>query len=95
MSYEDWTCDFEKGAMLLVVLLTLLILSVGCDFQYTMYKPGASQQETLQDSYQCKQESRGFRYLSTGSAAAASDSPDWDLYKSCMEARGYTITVKD
>lgn len=92
MSNDDQSWN---GTTLMGALLMLLTLTAGCDFQYTMHKAGASQQETLQESYQCKQESRGYSYLSTGSAAAASDSPNWDLYKSCMEARGYTITVKD
>ena len=95
MLHDDWSYAFCKGATMLVILLLLVPLTAGCDFQYTMYKPGATQQQTLQDSYQCKQESRGYGYLSTGATAAAGDSLNWDLYKSCMEARGYTITVKD
>lgn len=95
MSYDDWACNFEKDATLLIILLTLLILTAGCGFHYTYNKPGVSQQQRAQDDYQCKQESRGYSYLSTGSAAAGGDSLNWELYKSCQEARGYTVEIKD
>ena len=79
----------------LALIFLLGSVLAGCDFRYTYIKPGVSGQEMAGDNYQCRQESRGYRMLSTGTVASAGDAQDWGLYKACMEARGYTIEVLD
>jgi len=37
--------------------------------------------------YQCRQESRSYGYYQSGNVAAGGDSPNWDLFKACMEAK--------
>lgn len=79
--------------MVQFLALVLLLSSVlaGCGFSYTYSKPGVSAQERARDDYQCRQESRGYSMVGTGSAVAAGDSLKWELYQPCMQARGYTI----
>lgn len=75
----------------LALVFLLGSMLAGCGFSYTYSKPGVSAQERARDDYQCRQESRGYSMVGTGSAVAAGDSLNWELYKPCMQARGYTI----
>jgi hypothetical protein len=76
------------------VLVALLVLS-GCGgFSYNYSKPGVSQQQHAQDHFECKQISRQSYIVGTGGTLVGGSAPTWDVLKECLEARGYTVTVK-
>ena len=79
----------------LALIFLLGSVLAGCGFHYSYSKPGVSKQERASDHYECMQESRGYGGFATGTAASAGDRQNWDLYKPCMEARGYTVKVLD
>ena len=54
-----------------------------------MVKPGAPQQEYAQDHYQCFQASQWTNSWSLFGIQNSQLRHDSDVYRSCMEARGY------
>jgi hypothetical protein len=74
------------------LLLAALLFLSGCGGAYWQWsKPGASQQQAKQDGFECKQISRQQSYLLMGNMVAGASSPDSNIWKECLEARGYWV----
>lgn len=79
-----------------VVMIFVLLLMVGCgSTQYRIFKSGASDLQTRQDSFDCKQMARVPFVVGTGGMMVGGSDPDWRTYVECLQARGYTVTIRD
>ena len=73
-------------------VLVALVIS-GCGGAYWQWsKPGASQQQSRQDGFECKQISRQQYIVGTGGMLLGGSEPNFGVWKECLEARGYTVT---
>ncbi len=71
--------------------LILALTLAACGGVPAMVKPGNSQQESAKDRFECLRNSQtttSWSLFGIGSSQATNDS---DVYRSCMEARGYVI----
>jgi hypothetical protein len=76
-----------------LLLAAFLLLLSGCGGAYWQWsKPGGSPQQAKQDGFECKQISRQQSYLLMGPMVVGSSDPDFNTWKECLEARGYTVT---
>ena len=76
-----------------LLLPALLFVLSGCGGAYWQWsKPGVSQQQAKQDSFECKQISRQPYLVGTGGLLVGGSGPEFNTWKECLEARGYTVT---
>jgi hypothetical protein len=73
------------------VVLGLGLLS-GCSTSYYAQKHGVSQQQVNQDDYACKRDSMQQGFAVYGGMAAGGSELNIELWRSCMLAKGYTVT---
>jgi hypothetical protein len=77
-----------------LIVLFVIVLS-GCA---KWYKDGATQQDFSQDRYACLQEAQqnqsSARVNSYGGAAQSGSVTNGLLFNSCMEARGWVLSMK-
>lgn len=79
------------GSLLIAALLAL----EGCGGTYYNYfKPGASAQQHAQDNYECMQASQQSYIVGAGGTFAGGTEPKREIWIACLQARGYTISVK-
>lgn len=76
------------------LILCALIALVGCaDDTIVMRKPGAGQDaEWKKDSYECERDAYttgDSTVVQSGTYGRVTRDPNWAMYQSCMEARGY------
>jgi hypothetical protein len=71
--------------------LILALTLAACGGVPEMVKPGLSQQESAKDRFECLRNSQttsSWSLFGIGSSQVTNDS---DVYRSCMEARGYVV----
>jgi len=73
-----------------VVLLALAISGCGGSY-WSWTKPGVSEQQMRQDGFECKQISRQQYIVGTGGMLMGGSEPNFEIWKECLEARGYTV----
>jgi len=56
-----------------------------------MVKPGTSQQESAKDRFECLRASESPSSWSVFGLGTSQTRQDADIYRSCMEARGYVV----
>jgi len=77
-------------------LAALLVLS-GCgggSYYYHYSKPGVSQQQRAQDNFECTQASRQSSMVGSGRMVVGGTNSNPDEWRECLQARGYTVSVK-
>jgi hypothetical protein len=75
------------------MIIILGLLSGGCGGAYWQWsKPGASTQQARQDGFECKQISRQSYLVGSGNTLMGGSEPDFNVWKECLEARGYAVT---
>ena len=86
------------NTLIYTLLLVPLLLLGGCATQINEYRANTTTQQHAADRYQCQQESmRGYAAAAgsgTGLAYASGSDINLNLFASCMQAKGYTVTMK-
>ena len=72
----------------LPLVLTLALAACGVP---EMVKPGTPHQESAKDEFECLHASQGTESWSLFGLGSSQVSHDRDVYRSCMEARGYVV----
>lgn len=72
--------------------LTSVLFMDGCSTTYHWTKPGATTQQSYKDSYECEKESVSRSSVLAGGVYSNSEYVNQELWKSCLQARGYTVT---
>ena len=86
------------NTLIYTLLLVPLLLVSGCRTAINEYRAGTTPQQHAADRYQCQQESMRGYAAAAGSAnglgyVSGSDI-NLNLFASCMQARGYTVTME-
>jgi hypothetical protein len=75
------------------LFVTVLLVFSGCGGSYYSYsKPGTSQQQMLQDGFECKQASRQSFVVGSGGTLVGGTEANKGIWIECLQARGYTVT---
>lgn len=77
------------------LMLLLGLCLTGCGASYTWSKPGGSTLQARQDGFECKQISRQGYIVGAGTFVMGGSEPDFDIWKECLEARGYTVVEQE
>jgi hypothetical protein len=81
--------DYNGTSMkYLSLILTLTLAACGVP---EMVKPGTSQQESAKERFECLRTSESTSSWSLFGVGSSQVRYDPDIYRSCMEARGYVI----
>ena len=86
MAYKLVHIDNTMKYLFLTLALTLAACGVP-----EMVKPGTSEQESAKDRFECLRASESTSSWSAFGLGSSERSHDSDVYRSCMEARGYAI----
>lgn len=77
-------------------LLVVLLVGSGCGGSYWYWsKPDVSKQQARQDGFECKLISRQQYIVGTGGMLMGGSEPNFEIWKECLEARGYTVRSEE
>ena len=91
----DFFLSLDYFTAMKYLSLILALTLAACGGVPEMVKPGNSQQESAKDRFECLRNSQttsSWSLFGIGSSQVTNDS---DVYRSCMEARGYVIENKN